>query len=269
MAKDTKAGSKMLLRMLKFITPHLLKVVWPKVKRYLLNLFFKVALKIGLAKVAGQEVKEKKEIEMSNQVTVVDGQELEGSKGIKELAEALDFVGLIVLDFIKEAKDKFEVGDIISVFLRWSQDEDRKKILNAGVKGLNQIPAEVANLSFKEGFALFERLLNTVLPALPPSGRVEKLGIKETREAVAALEEITVLLIERLKDGLQLGPDVSAALQKWTQDAQFKDRIMAGLSGIRDVGPEIKDLSVSEGFQLMPDLARFGNRVFEALKTPE
>jgi hypothetical protein len=74
-------------------------------------------------------------------------------------------------------------------------------------------------------------------------------GIKETKEVIVAANEIALLLVDRLKDGAQVG-DVVAVVEKITQDQEFKDKLSAAFENIQKVPAELADLDFIEGGEL-------------------
>lgn len=80
----------------------------------------------------------------------------------------------------------------------------------------------------------------------------EKKGIKETKEVLMAAKVLSLLIIKKAKDGIQVsdGVDIAAAL---LLDAEIKGAVSAALEKINEVPAEMKDLDILEGM----DLAKF------------
>lgn len=93
----------------------------------------------------------------------------------------------------------------------------------------------------------------------------EKLGIKETKEAVAGVMELAVLLAARLKDGVQLG-DVVAVYDKLKDDAEFQAKLLAAYGGVGAVPAEVKDLDLMESVELVTVIVPYVPKVADALK---
>jgi len=77
----------------------------------------------------------------------------------------------------------------------------------------------------------------------------EKLGIKETKEAFAGVNELALFLIDRLKDGVGID-DAVALFNALRDDEEFKAVLSAAVDGIKAVPAEIKDLDAGEGVEL-------------------
>ena len=93
-----------------------------------------------------------------------------------------------------------------------------------------------------------------------------KVGIKETKELVIGANELAVLLVERLKDGFQVGEDVSAVIAKLSGDADFKAKMEAAYQGVGQVGAEAKDLDLAEGLELIMVQATYVPKIVAAAK---
>lgn len=80
----------------------------------------------------------------------------------------------------------------------------------------------------------------------------EKKGVKETKEVLLAAKVLSLLIIKKAKDGIQVsdGVDIAAAL---LLDAEIKGAVSAALDKINEVPAEMKDLDILEGM----DLAKF------------
>lgn len=77
----------------------------------------------------------------------------------------------------------------------------------------------------------------------------EKLGIKETMEMLEGLNELSLFVIQKSKDGLQAKDGVEL-VEKLLLDADFKSKLSVAIEGINKVPAEIKDLDLNESFQL-------------------
>jgi hypothetical protein len=77
----------------------------------------------------------------------------------------------------------------------------------------------------------------------------EKLGIKETREALAGVNEFAVALCHIFGDGFQWS-DVGEIFEKIMNDEVLKNALVEAVKGIQSVPAEIKDIDLQEGLDL-------------------
>lgn len=77
----------------------------------------------------------------------------------------------------------------------------------------------------------------------------EKLGVKETKEMLVAVNELAVFLVGQFKDGVQMA-DFSALFSQITENADFKAKLLAAYEDFKKIPAEIKDLDASEGVEL-------------------
>lgn len=90
--------------------------------------------------------------------------------------------------------------------------------------------------------------------------------VKETKELFIGVNELSLFLVEVLKDGFQLKEDISAIIAKLTSDSEFRKKLQSAYEGVSAVKEEIKDLSVSEGVELVNLQASYVPKIVEALK---
>lgn len=76
------------------------------------------------------------------------------------------------------------------------------------------------------------------------------MEIKETKEVLIALNEVTLVIAEALKDGFDASEDLMIVLNKLLLDEVFKAKIEAAFENISAVGDEIKDIDLNEGIEL-------------------
>lgn len=95
----------------------------------------------------------------------------------------------------------------------------------------------------------------------------EKLGIKELKEALVGAQDLAVLIIKNLKDGLQLGKDVAAVVAELLSNEELKASLAAAAEGISKVPAEVKDLEVSEVLDLVGSEVEQVKKILEALKS--
>lgn len=77
----------------------------------------------------------------------------------------------------------------------------------------------------------------------------QKLGVKETMEALGGLNALTIFIISQAKDGINLQDGV-ALVEKIMLDPEFKAKLAAAVEGINKVPAELKDLDLTESFAL-------------------
>jgi hypothetical protein len=77
----------------------------------------------------------------------------------------------------------------------------------------------------------------------------EKLGVKETREFLVAVNEITIFLIERFADGVSL-EDFAAIYKKITKDEAFISKMAAAYDNYVAIPNEMDDLDLYETLDL-------------------
>lgn len=103
---------------------------------------------------------------------------------------------------------------------------------------------------------LRERSKNSVKPepeAKEMKMSEEQKGIKETKEVLEATKLISLFIIAKVKDGVQIqdGIDFATAL---FLNPEFKDKINAAADKINEVPAELQDLNLIEALEL----AKFG-----------
>lgn len=95
--------------------------------------------------------------------------------------------------------------------------------------------------------------------------KAEKLGIKETQELMNGIMAVGLFIVSRVKDGVQF-EDLGAAIQKATQDSDFKKIVGDAIDKADQVPAEIKDLDLMEGFTLGQDCVNDVKAFAAALK---
>ncbi len=76
------------------------------------------------------------------------------------------------------------------------------------------------------------------------------MEIKETKEVLVALNEVTLVIAEALKDGFDATEDLVAILNKLVLDEAFKTKIEDAFENISAIGDELKDIDLNEGIEL-------------------
>lgn len=74
-------------------------------------------------------------------------------------------------------------------------------------------------------------------------------GIKETKEALKLVNEVSLFLVATFKDGMQMA-DITAIIGKLTGDAAFTQVMTDAYEGWKLVDDELADLSQSEQREL-------------------
>jgi hypothetical protein len=90
-------------------------------------------------------------------------------------------------------------------------------------------------------------------------------GIKELKELLVAVNEVSLVLVKLLKDGIQLS-DGMELVGKLVGDEEFKSKLAAAVEGITKLPAEIKDLDLQEGLELATVEIAFIPALVAALK---
>ena len=91
------------------------------------------------------------------------------------------------------------------------------------------------------------------------------LGIKETKEAIIGVNELSLVLIKHLKDGAQL-TDISAVVEEIKNNPELLAKLQAAKDGIDQVPAEAKDISLVEGGELLMAQVSYVPKIIAALK---
>ena len=94
-------------------------------------------------------------------------------------------------------------------------------------------------------------LLQSVLSMIAPQlkSQESKYGIKETKEALIGVNEVSLELAKKFKDGVQV-TDFTEFYSKLTSDADFKAKVQAAYEGYKAIPDEVKDIDGGEGLEL-------------------
>jgi hypothetical protein len=90
-------------------------------------------------------------------------------------------------------------------------------------------------------------------------------GIKETKEVLLAANELTLVIIRHVKDGVSVS-DIPAIVSDLIASDSFKLALVDAVTGVTNVPAEIKDMDFSEGMELGKVELDFVPKVLEALK---
>lgn len=91
------------------------------------------------------------------------------------------------------------------------------------------------------------------------------MGINETKELFSAVEALSLLIVERMKDGAGID-DVTAIIGKLVSDDEFKAKMSAAFDGVKNVPAEMGDLKLDEIVELAGMGIAFIPKVVEAAK---
>ncbi len=92
------------------------------------------------------------------------------------------------------------------------------------------------------------------------------MDIKESKELLIGVNELSVFLVGILKDGVQAKEDISAIIEKLATDGEFKEKLQDAYTGVGAVKAELGDLSVVEGVELAMVQAAYVPKILEAMK---
>jgi hypothetical protein len=91
------------------------------------------------------------------------------------------------------------------------------------------------------------------------------MEIKETKDALIAVNILSIFLIEQFRDGFQMS-DFMDLYAKITTDDAFKTRMMDAYIGISAIPAELKDLDVKESIELTSLQLSFLPKIIDVLK---
>ena len=113
-------------------------------------------------------------------------------------------------------------------------------------------------------------LVKTVLALVAPELKKEDSthGVKEMGEAMVGINELSVFLATRFKDGVGLD-DVKALWDKLSDDDGFKEKLKAAAQGANLIPAELKDIDGGEALELAAIQLDYIPKLVEALKKEE
>lgn len=94
---------------------------------------------------------------------------------------------------------------------------------------------------------------------------MEKHGINETKELFEALMEMSLVLIDLFKDGVQFKDSIEL-FQKISSDPVLRAQLVAAYEGYQKIPAEIKDLDAVEGVSLSTCLLTYIPKILDRLK---
>ncbi len=74
-------------------------------------------------------------------------------------------------------------------------------------------------------------------------------GIKETKEALIAINAIAIFIISRMKDGVGLD-DAMAIWDKMSGENELKDKVITAFENWQQIPGELDDLDLDEAIEL-------------------
>lgn len=96
-------------------------------------------------------------------------------------------------------------------------------------------------------FTLLASVLTMIAPSLKKTD--SQLGVKETKEALIGVNEVSLCLAEKFKDGVQV-TDFTEFYAKVTADEEFKNKVKAAYDNYKAIPDEVKDIDAGEGIEL-------------------
>jgi hypothetical protein len=113
-------------------------------------------------------------------------------------------------------------------------------------------------------------MLKSVFAMLAPSLKNEesKHGIKEFRELLKGVLSVSILMIQRFKDGVQFS-DFTEFYSKLTSDEEFKAKMKKAYDGYQQVPNELKDIDAGECLEVACDILDELPAIVEAAKKEE
>lgn len=93
--------------------------------------------------------------------------------------------------------------------------------------------------------------------------------IKETKELLIGVNELSLLLVKNLKDGLQVGKDVAAIFTELLSNDDLKAKLEAAYQGVDKVKGEVKDLTLTEGLELVQEQFKYIDDFISVIDAPQ
>lgn len=89
--------------------------------------------------------------------------------------------------------------------------------------------------------------------------------VRNVKEALVALNLLSMVIIKQLKDGFQV-TDIGAAILEIMASDATKEALVAAIEGITSIPAEITDFTVAEGIELALVQIEYLPKILEALK---
>ena len=91
------------------------------------------------------------------------------------------------------------------------------------------------------------------------------MGIKETKEVLVGVNELSVLICALAKDGLQV-TDALSLFNAIQSNVELQNKLVAAFQGAGAVPEEVKDIDLNEGVELLLLQVSYVPKILEALK---
>lgn len=91
------------------------------------------------------------------------------------------------------------------------------------------------------------------------------VGITETKEVLVAVNELGLVVIKHVKDGVSVA-DVPAIVSELVASDSFKLALVSAVTGITNVPAEVKDVDFTEGMELAKVQLGYVPQLLAALK---
>ncbi len=92
-----------------------------------------------------------------------------------------------------------------------------------------------------------------------------QIGVKDTKEAIIGSLKLATLLAASFKDGVQ-ATDIAVIFAKIQGDTVLQSALMEAYNGAGNIGAEMKDISLSEGLSMLPEVIEEFKNLINALK---
>lgn len=93
-------------------------------------------------------------------------------------------------------------------------------------------------------------------------------SVKETKEVLVALNEVSLLIMDRMKDGVDFS-DFIAFYEKITKDEEFQKVLRAAWEGKQEISKEVGDISILEGMELLQVQIGYLPKILERITKKE
>lgn len=92
-----------------------------------------------------------------------------------------------------------------------------------------------------------------------------KLGVKESKEMLVGLNELSLLLVSKFKDGVQFS-DFTEMYAHLQSDAEFEAKLKAAYDNYQVIPEEIEDVDAGEGLELASVQLEYVPKLVDGLK---
>lgn len=99
-----------------------------------------------------------------------------------------------------------------------------------------------------------------------PSTPSTKLGIKETKEVLVAVNELTIVILVLILDGLQFYKDIKELFNYIKDNKDFRDKFAAAVDNVQLVPAEVRDIDATEIIELAGSQLAFLPKLLAAIK---